>query len=110
MKKKVRILFMPVIYKDDGLNEASARIGTTECLVSGKKRNDLFGQIRQKIWAMSSEASILDEEVAREYNRWVSDVWRAKDVPAEVNNIMQRDMRYALPYSQEFKQWLRRNN
>jgi len=78
--------------------------------VFGETKEQLFENIKQKIWAMSSEARILDEEVAAEYNQWIADNWKAKSVPAEIKNMGMRDMRYALPYSKEFKQWLRKHN
>ena len=94
MNKCVKITFQPIIWRDENLNNASARIGSTICHVFGETKEQLFENIKQKIWAMSSEARILDEEVAAEYNQWIG----------------MRDMRYALPYSKEFKQWLRKHN
>ena len=64
--------------------------------VFGETKEQLFENIKQKIWAMSSEARILDEEVAAEYNQWIADSWKAKSVPAEIKNMGMRDMRYAL--------------
>ena len=110
MNKNVKITFLPIIWRDENLNNASAGIGSTTCLVCGETKEQLFENIKQKIWAMSSEARILDEEVAAEYNQWIADSWRAKNIPTEIANMGQRDMRYALPYSNEFKRWLRRHN
>ena len=110
MNKCVKITFHPIIWRDENLNNASAGIGSTTCHVFGENKEQLFENIKQKIWAMSSEARILDEEVAAEYNQWIADNWKAKSVPAEIKNMGMRDMRYALPYSKEFKQWLRKHN
>ena len=110
MNKCVKISFQPIIWRDENLNNASAGIGSTTCHVFGETKEQLFENIKQKIWAMSSEARILDEEVAAEYNQWIADNWKAKSVPAEIKNMGMRDMRYALPYSKEFKQWLRKHN
>ena len=110
MNKTVKITFQPVIWKDEYLNNASQGIGITTCLVCGETKEQLFENIRQKIWAMSSEACILNEEVAAEYNRWIADSWKKEEVPTEIDNMGQRDMYFALPYSSAFKQWLRKNN
>lgn len=110
MIKNVKITFQPIIWKDEHLNTASQGIDIMTCLVSGETKEQLFENIRHKIWAMSSEACILDEEVAAEYNRWIADSWKDENVPAEINNIGQRDMYLALPYSKSFKEWLRKNN
>jgi hypothetical protein len=110
MNKCVKITFQPIIWRDENLNNASAGIGSTICHVFGETKEQLFENIKQKIWAMSSEARILDEEVAAEYNQWIADSWKAKSIPAEIKNMGMRDMRYALPYSKEFKQWLRKHN
>jgi hypothetical protein len=107
--EKATIRFMPVIYKDEHLNRASQGIGTTECHVFGETEVQLFENIREKIWAMSSEAAILDEATAKRYNQWIADGWKTS-VPECINNMGQRDMRFALPYSEKFKQWLRKNN
>ena len=106
---KVTIKFMPVIYKDTALNNASQCIGCTDCLVCGNTEEELFENIREKIWAMSSEADILDEGIAKRYNQWIADQWKSK-VPKVIDTVGQRDMRLALPYSAKFKQWLRENN
>ena len=110
MNKTVKITFQPVVWKDEHLNNASQGIGITTCLVSGETKEQLFENIRHKIWVMSSEACILNEEVAAEYNRWIADSWKKKDAPNEISNIGQRDMHFALPYSSTFKHWLRKNN
>ena len=110
MNKNVRITFQPIIRKDEYLNNASQGIGSTTCLVSSETKEQLFENIKQKIWAMSSEARILDEEVASEYNRWIADSGRSQNVPTEINTMGQRDMYFALPYSTSFKKWLRKNN
>ena len=107
--EKATIRFMPVIYKDEHLNRASQGIGTTECHVFGETEVQLFENIREKIWAMSSEAAILDEATAKRYNQWIADDWKTA-VPECINNMGQRDMRFALPYSESFKLWLRKNN
>jgi hypothetical protein len=59
--------------------------------------------------SQSSEAAILDEVTAKRYNQWIADGWKTS-VPECINNMGQRDMRFALPYSEKFKQWLRKNN
>lgn len=64
MNKCVKITFQPIIWRDENLNNASAGIGSTTCHVFGETKEQLFENIKQKIWAMSSEARILDEEVA----------------------------------------------
>lgn len=107
--EKATIRFMPVIYKDEHLNRASQGIGTTECHVFGETEVQLFENIREKIWAMSSEAAILDEATAKRYNQWIADSLKTS-VPECINNMGQRDMRFALPYSESFKLWLRKNN
>ena len=84
MNKCVKITFQPIIWRDENLNNASAGIGSTTCHVFGETKEQLFENIKQKIWAMSSEAHILDEEVAAEYNQWIADRWKAKSVPAEM--------------------------
>ena len=71
MNKCVKITFQPIIWRDENLNNASAGIGSTTCHVFGETKEQLFENIKQKIWAMSSEARILDEEVATEYNQWI---------------------------------------
>ena len=106
---KATIKFMPVIYKDEHLHRASHGIGSTDCRVFGETELQLFENIREKIWAMSSEAVILDEVTAERYNQWIAD-GRKTSVPECINNMGQRDMRFALPYSEKFKQWLRKNN
>ena len=63
--KTVKITFQPIIWKDENFNNASQGIGSTTCLVSGKTEEQLFENIKHKIWAMSSEACIHNEEVAR---------------------------------------------
>ena len=103
MNKCVKITFQPIIWRDENLNNASAGIGSTTCHVFGETKEQLFENIKQKIWGMSTE-------VAAEYNQWIADSWKAKSVPAEIKNMGMRDMRYALPYSKEFKQWLRKHN
>lgn len=110
MNKNVRISFQPIIWRNEYLNNASQGIGETICYVSGETKEQLFENIKHKIWAMSSEARILNEEVSKEYNQWIANSWKAKDVPTEIKNMGMRDMRYALPYSKEFKMWLRKNN
>lgn len=110
MNKNVRIIFQPIIWKDKHLNNASQRIGSTTCLVSGETKEQLFENIKHKIWAMSSEARILDEEVVSEYNRWIADCCKSENVPTEIDTMGQRDMYFALPYSSTFKHWLRKNN
>ena len=65
MNKCVKITFQPIIWRDENLNNASAGIGSTTCHVFGETKEQLFENIKQKIWAMSSEARILDEEVAQ---------------------------------------------
>lgn len=110
MNKTVKITFQPIIWKDEHLNNASQGIGSTTCLVSGETEEQLFENIKHKIWAMSSEACIHNEEVAAAYNRWIADGWKKENVPSEINNMGQRDMYFALPYSTSFKQWLRKNN
>ena len=107
---KVIVLFAPVVYRDGSLNEASQRIGCTECYVSGETQQQLFENIKEKIWAKSSEATILDKAIADEYNKWVACQWGSTSVPKQINNIGQQQMRFALPYSQDFKQWLRSRN
>ena len=109
MNKNVRISFQPIIRRDEYLNNASAHIGSTTCLVSGETKEQLFEEIKRKIWTMSSEACILDEVTAKRYNQWIADGWKTS-VPECINNMGQRDMRFALPYSEKFKQWLRKNN
>lgn len=108
--KTVKITFQPIIWKDENFNNASHSIGSTTCLVSGETEELLFENIKHKIWAMSSEACIHNEEVAAAYNRWIADSWKKESVPSEINNMGQRDMYFALPYSTAFKQWLRKNN
>jgi hypothetical protein len=105
---KTKIIFQPIIWRDENLNNASAGIGSTTCFVSGETKEQLFENIKHKIWAMSSEARILDEEMAAEYNRWIADSWKAKSIPTEIKNIGQRKMLYALPYSTDYKKWLRK--
>lgn len=113
MKRKlsVWIKFSPVIYKDDGLHWASQNIGATECLVAGKDKTELFRNIKEKIEVMCSEAIILDDDMSKEYNQWRAEQWHKTNVPEYVENIGTRDLLlYALPYSENFKQWLRKNN
>lgn len=105
-----KVSFSPVIYSDDSLNNASHDIGRTECSISGKTKENLFENIREKIWAMSSEACIVDKNLSEEYNRWIADKYDRGNVPTEINNIGQMSMYFALPYSTSFKKWLRNNN
>ena len=85
MNKCVKITFQPIIWRDENLNNASAGIGSTTCHVFGETKEQLFENIKQKIWGMSSEARILDKEVAAEYNQWIADSWKAKSVPAAIS-------------------------
>lgn len=105
----VIIKFMPVIYQDEHLHQASLGIGSAEYRVFGNTKQQLFKNIEEKIWAMSSEAIILDETIAKKYNQWIADSWKTS-APLYISNKGQRDMRFALPYSEKFKQWLRKNN
>lgn len=113
MKRKlsVWIKFSPVIYKDDCLHWTSQNIGATECLAAGKDKTELFRNIKEKIKAMCSETIILDDDISKEYNQWRTEQWHKTNVPEYVENIGTRDLLlYALPYSEDFKQWLRKNN
>lgn len=107
--RSVLIKFLPTIYKDEHLNNASQCIGAKECYVSGKTEQQLFKNIEEKIWAMSSEAIILNEEIGKKYNQWIAYQWRST-VPDCIENMGQRNMHFSLPYSEKFKQWLRKNN
>lgn len=108
---RVWIRFSPVIYKDNNCHWASQQIGATECLVCGKDKTELFQNIKEKIWAMSSEAIILDEQISKEYNQWRAEQWHKDHVPEYVENIGTRNLLlYALPYSANLKKWLRENN
>ena len=110
MTRTVNIKFQPILWKNEHLNNASQNGGVTTCLMSGETKEQLFEDIRHKIWAMSSEACILNEDIAAEYNRWIANSWKQEKVPTEINSMGQRDMYFALPYSESFKQWLRKNN
>ena len=110
MAVTVWISFAANIYSNQYLNNAAAQIGKTRCLVSGRNEKELLLKIKEKIWAMSSEATIEDEQIARTYNQWIADNWHWTKVPTEISNAFIRDMRFALPYSQDFKEWLRKNN
>jgi len=44
--------------------------------MSGETKEQLFEDIRHKICAMSSEACILNEDIAAEYNRWIANSWK----------------------------------
>lgn len=107
---KVIVTFKPTIYQNEYLNNASSHIGSTSCMIAGKNETELFKKIEEKIWTMSGEASINDKQVAEKYNRWIANQWHRKDIPAEIDNMGQRDMRFALPYSENFKKWLRKFN
>ena len=94
----VHIRFSPNIYRDEHLNNAAAMAGSIERVILGHTKDELFQNIREKIWALSSEAVIIDNNVmADEYNRWIVKNWKRKSVPTEINNVFDRDMRYALP-------------
>ena len=108
--KTVKITFQQIIWKDENFNNASHSNGSTTCLESGETEEQMCASIQHKIWAMSSEACIHNEEVAAAYNRWIADSRKKESVPSEINNMGQRDMYFALPYSTSFKQWLRKNN
>lgn len=101
---------MPIIYKDANLNNASQNAGPIERIIFGKTRKELFQNIKDKIWAIPSETTILDDEVSADYNKWIAGLWNKIEPPTEITNIGIRDCRYALPYSKEFKDWLRKNN
>ena len=45
---KATIKFMPVIYKDEHLHQASQGIGATECRVFGNTEQQLFENIKEK--------------------------------------------------------------
>ncbi len=105
----VTIKFSPNIYSNIYLNNASQATGAIERDVVGHTKQQLFENIREKIWALSSEVIILDDKVAEEYNRWIAGLWNRLEPPAEITNVGMRDCRYALPYSSEFKAWLRKH-
>ena len=109
--ESVIIRFNPAIYRDDSLHWASQSQGSMERRISGSDTERLFENIEEKIWAMSyEEAIILDDAVAQKYNQWIANRWHKDSPPAEIDNILQRDMLFALPYSERFKKWLRKNN
>ena len=108
---QVTIKISPVIYSDEYLNRASQRIGAIERKIFGDTKQQLFENIKRKIWAMSSEAVILDSEsITKEYNAWIAAQYHTHTIPKEINNLGQQSMYFALPYSKTFKDWLRKNN
>lgn len=106
----VKLMIEPVIYADKDLNASSQQIGRSTCTVGGANKKDLFLNIEEKIWAMGGETKILDEQLAKEYNQWIADTKTHKEVPQILDNLYQRDLYFAIPYSDVLKSYLRKYN
>lgn len=101
------LTIQPCIFKDEYLNTASQRQGALKTIVYGKNKKELLKAIREKIWAMgSAEAAIGDEQVAKEYNAWITQLYHQRRTPKKIENQVTAQMLYALPYSEDFKRSL----
>ena len=102
------LTIQPVIFSDDNLNTASQRQAALKTIVYGKNKKELLKAIREKIWAMGgAEATIGDEQVAKEYNAWITHLYHQRKTPEKIENQADAQMLYALPYSEDFKRSLR---
>lgn len=102
------LTIQPCIFRDDNLNTASQRQGALKTIVYGKNKKELLKAIREKIWAMrGAEATIVDKQVAKEYNAWITQLYHQRKTPEKIENQVTAQMLYALPYTEEFKRSLR---
>ena len=105
---QVTLTIQPCIFRDESLNTASQRQGTLKTTVYGKNKKELLKAIREKIWAMGgAETTIGDEQVAKEYNAWITQLYHQRKTPEKIENQACAQMLYALPYSEDFKRSLR---
>lgn len=77
-----------------------------KCLVSGNTQIELFKNIEAKIWEVCGEIEILDEKISKEYNQWIADTYNYPIIPEIIENIFQKEFHFALPYSQDLKNYL----
>ena len=102
------LTIQPCIFNDENLNTASQRQAALKTIVYGKNKKELLKAIREKIWAMGgAEATIGDEQVAKEYNEWITQLYHQRKTPEKIENLVSAQMLYALPYSEDFKRSLR---
>ena len=101
------LTIQPCIFRDENLNTASLRQAALKTIVYGKNKKELLQTIREKIWAMGgAEATIEDEQVAKEYNAWITQLYHQRKTPEKIENQVTAQMLYALPYSENFKRSL----
>ena len=101
------LTIQPCIFNDENLNTASQRQAALKTIVYGKNKKELLKAIREKIWAMGgAEATIGDEQVAKEYNEWITQLYHQRKTPEKIENLVSAQMLYALPYSEDFKRSL----
>lgn len=102
------LTIQPCIFRDENLNAASQRQPVFTTIVYGKNKKELLKAIREKIWAMGgAEAAIGDEQVAKEYNAWITQMYHQRKTPEKIEDQATAKMLYALPYSEDFKRRLR---
>lgn len=102
------LTIQPCIFRDKNLNTASQRQAALKTIVYGKNKKELLKTIREKIWAMGgAEATIGNEQVAKEYNAWITQLYHQHKTPEKIENQITAQMLYALPYSENFKRSLR---
>lgn len=102
------LTIQPCIFRDENLNTASQRQAALKTIVYGKNKKELLKAIREKIWAMGgAETTIGNEQVAKEYNAWITQLYHQPGTPTKIENQVTAQMLYALPYSEDFKWSLR---
>lgn len=101
------LTIQPCIFRDENLNTASQRQAALKTIVYGKNKKELLKAIREKIWAMGgAETTIGDEQIAKEYNAWITQIYHQRKTPEKIKNQGTAQMLYALPYSKDFKRSL----
>lgn len=102
------LTIQPCIFRDENLNTASQRQAALKTIIYGKNKVELLKAIREKIWAMGgAETTIENEQVAKEYNAWITQLYHQSKTPEMIENQVTAQMLYALPYSEDFKRSLR---
>ena len=52
-------------------------------------------------------ATIGNEQVAKEYNAWITQLYHQRKTPEKIEDQVTAQMLYALPYSEDYKRNLR---
>ena len=82
-----------------------------ECPVAGRSAIELFPKIFEKIRSMRCECSIVEKDIANEYNKWcVRHTSINSEIPEEINNAWDTKCGYAVPYSFMYRQSLKKMN